>query len=383
MSGCSLEDMTMQAPANQPIKSRTVQIADLSLAFRDVQVPVETPTGKQLSAAAGFPASQEVVILEVLSNGELEDIRATEVVGLTDSTRRFVIVEADRIYLFTVNGMRYEWPARIISGGQLRKLAQISPTITVVQRLTDGSERVISDSELVDLDSKGVEDFHARPHEWKLNVQGVILTLHQPTIVTLDAIEQAGFDKTKAWIIVLRVKGEPKREIAPDFVIDLRTPGIEKIRLTPKELNNGEAATESKRTFALLDVDRNFLDGLGLRWETIVEASEQDPSKMRRWLLIHDYPIPVGYSVQSTLLGLEIPTTYPGAQIDMFYTYPPLQLASGTAIPSTQVNASIRGRMFNGWSRHRGAASPWDPETDNVSTHLALVDSAMAKETGE
>ena len=135
--------------------------------------------------------------------------------------------------------------------------------------------------------------------------------------------------------------------------------------------------------FELLKVDHIFLDGLGLRWETTTETSEQDPSQQRRWLLIHGYPVPSGYTTGSTLLALEIPTTYPGAQIDMFYTSPPLQLTSGMAIPRTQVVASIGGITFNGWSRHRGPQSAWDPDSDNVSTHLALVDSALAKETGE
>ena len=270
----------------------------------------------------------------------------------------------------------------MISGGQLRKLAKVHQKKDIFQRLADGHDRLIGDSELVDLDKKDVEVFFARLREWKLNVQGVLLTLHEPTITALDAVERAGFDKTKPWIIVLRIQGQPRQEIAPDFVVDLRTPGIEKIRLTPKEVNNGEAA-EPKRMFELLAVDGAFLDGLGLRWETVAEASEQDRSQIRRWLLIYNYPVPPGYTVGATLLALEIPTTYPGAQIDMFYTNPPLALSSGAAIPSTQVGASIRGAAFNGWSRHRGPQSPWDPVTDNVSTHLALVDAAMAKEVGE
>lgn len=84
-----------------------------------------------------------------------------------------------------------------------------------------------------------------------------------------------------------------------------------------------------------------------------------------------------------TLLALEVPPTYPGAQIDMFYTNPPLALTSGRAIDCTQIAATIRGVAFNGWSRHRGPGSPWNPAMDNVSTHLALVESALLKEVGE
>jgi len=290
-------------------------------------------------------------------------------------------VLSDRIYKLVMDGMQYEWPSRVISGGQLRKLGQVGAELEIFQELPDGVERVIGDHDLVDLDAPGVEKFKTHMRQWKLNVQGVILVLHQPTIVVREAIKDAGFDPTKPWIIVLRVRGEPKREVSLDYVVDLRTPGIEKLRLTPKEVNNGDAPAAPRRMFDVLEVDARYLDGSGLRWETIVDTPQ--PNQSRRWLLIHNYPVPSGFTVERTLLALEIPLTYPGAQIDMFYTSPPLALKSGRAIPRTQVAAVIQGIAFNGWSRHRGAQSPWEPATDNVATHLALVESALALESDE
>src|SRR3546814_6373530 len=75
-------------------------------------------------------------------------------------------------------------------------------------------------------------------------------------------------------------------------------PIFEKRRLTPKEVNNGEALPASSRAFALLEIDEVHLDRLGLRWETIVDTH-------RRWLLIDDYPLPSGYTVERTKLALE------------------------------------------------------------------------------
>ena len=132
---------------------------------------------------------------------------------------------------------------------------------------------------------------------------------------------------------------------------------------------------------ALLEVDERFLNGLGFRWETVIDGASR--GQARRWLLIHDYPPPQGFTTERTLLALEIPPTYPNAQIDMFYTNPPLALATGRPIDRTQVSARIAGVDFNGWSRHRGPQSQWDPASDNVMTHLALVESAMAKEVSE
>lgn len=82
-------------------------------------------------------------------------------------------------------------------------------------------------------------------------------------------------------------------------------------------------------------------------------------------------------------MALEIPPTYPGAQIYGLYAYPPLALASGCAIASTQLRGVLHGVEYHGWSRNRGPGAPWNSATDNVVTQLALVDAALAKEVGE
>jgi len=368
--------MTANATNAAKPGTHSIAIADFSLAYRDHPIADATPTGAQLAAIAGFKPEQAATVLEVLANGELEDRRPDERVNLRESTRKFVIVESDRSYKLTLDGTRFDWPCRVVSGGQLRKLGQVPGGSEVYQDLPGSAERIIDEHDLVDLGAPQVEVFKTRKRTWRLNVQGVLLTLHESSIVVRTAVQEAGFDPTKNWIIVLRVRDQPKREVTLDEVIDLRTPGIEKLRLTPKEVNNGEAAVKRRLQFALLAIDERFLNGLGLWWETLIDAE-------RRWLLIHDYPVPSGYTVKRTLLALEIPLTYPGAQIDMFYTHPPLALKSGRAIDRTQVAATIKGQSFNGWSRHRGELSKWNPASDNVSTHLALVESALAKEVGE
>jgi hypothetical protein len=211
--------------------------------------------------------------------------------------------------------------------------------------------------------------------DYKLNVQGVVIDWPEPTVSVRDAITKAGFDAGKAWLIFLKVQGHPKEQVTLDRIIDLTLPGLEKLRLTPKDVSNGEAHVEFD-DFSLLDADEAFLDGLGLEWEAIVE-------NRRRWLLVHGYAVPAGYTAATTTIALEIPTNYPSAQIDMFYCYPALALSSGRAIDRTQVRAMIKGDEFHGWSRHRGGASTWDPAKDNVSTQFALVDACLAKEVGE
>ncbi|MNR01384.1 hypothetical protein D3C85_1171870 [compost metagenome] len=115
---------------------------------------------------------------------------------------------------------------------------------------------------------------------------------------------------------------------------------------------------------------------MGLRWETCLNAEN------RRWLVIHNYQLPEGYTPQIVRLALEVPPGYPNSQIDMFYLYPAVSLTSGVVIPCVQVTAVVDGDTFQGWSRHR-ITTPWNPTTDNVITQLALVEGCLLKEIGQ
>lgn len=350
--------------------------AGTDLAFRRVEIQDATPTGAQLAAGAGFRPAQQATVLHFLPSGELEDIRPTETVTLTDNNQQFIIVEADRIYRFTVDGQRFDWPAQVISGATVRKVAKVPDGTELLLDRVECPDRVVGLHDMVDLAHESVEAFKTRKRHWEINVQGVLVVSDAPSIVVRDALMQAGFNADDGWQIFLKVHGQPKELVTLTDTVDLRRPGIEKLRLTPNEVGNGEAAPPTVRVFALLDADEEYLDRLGLRWETLIDEGT------RRWLLIHDYPVPPGYTVIRTLLALEVPPTYPQAALYGFYAYPPLALASGRVIDRTQMRGKIRGEEFHGWSRHRGAAA-WDPAKDNVVTQLALVDEALAKEVGQ
>ncbi len=353
-----------------------IEVADQTLTYRQVRIEDITPTGAQLAVAAGFKSVDDVSVLQVLPNGELEDVRPMETVDLRHAEGRFIIVESDRAYRLTIDGQRFDWPCRIVSGGLLRKLGQVAADKAIYYQRQDQPDQHLSDHDIVNLEAEGVEAFLSRKPVWKLNVQGVLLEFSMPKVVVREALVQAGFNPDQGWQIILKVAGQAKQLVQLTTELDLRTQGIEKLRLTPKDINNGEGPPTSCRDFALLDIDEAHLDRLGLRWETIIEAN-------RHWLLLHDYPLPVGYTVTHTKLALEIPPTYPGAQIYGFYAHPPLALGCGRTIESTQLRGVLLGVEFHGWSRNRGPASPWNSAIDNVVSQLALVDAALAKEVGE
>lgn len=352
-----------------------IRIAGTDLEFRPVHIGDKTPTGHQIAHASGNKPPDDAVVLRMLDDGGLDLVRPDEMVDVSDGQARFVVGIADHVAFAKVDGERHQWLGGVISGTALRRLAAVPDDRAILLERVDQPDKEIASDDLVNLDRDGIESFITRKKGWKLNVHGVVVEFGTPSVKVRDALIEAKFDPSKPWQIFLKVAGQPKVEVTLDQEIDLTTPGIEKLRLMPRAVDNGEAPSAPRRTFGLLEEDVAYLDGLALRWETVIE-------KGRRWLVIRDYPLPPGYSVPTSDLALELPQTYPQAQIYGFYAYPPLALASGRAIANTQLNGVIDGKPYVGWSRYR-PGQPWNPDVDNVVSQFALVEAALLKEAGE
>lgn len=351
-----------------------IRIADESLEFRDLFLSGSEATGASILNAAGV-RDPNALLLQRLRAGDLETIRPHEKPDL-GAGDEFIVGTGDRTYIFTLDDAEMVWSSAQISGAILRKLARLSDEVELVLARGEGGE-VIDDHAMLDLSRPGLEKLATRARKWKLRVQAVTLEFTVPMVKVADAMREAGFDPAKAWNIFLLVAGQPKQQVDVNYVVDLRTPGIERIRLMQRNVDNGESTlADLRREFALLPGDIKFLDGTGLKWETSRVAE-------RRWVLVHDYELLPGYQPRKVTMALEIPKDYPQAQIDMFYFSPAVSRCDGVVIPNTQVTAPIDGVTFQGWSRHRTAAHPWDPNSDNVGTHFALVEHSLAREFGE
>ncbi len=364
-------------PAAHGHNGGSVEIAGTEFVFSQVMLDDKTPTGAQIASAAGFKPDQHATVLKFLPNGELEDLRPLEQVSLSAAgPNRFIVVKSDRSLRLTIDGQRYDWPCSVISGAQLRKLGSVDPNKSLFFERQGVADTVVENLQLINLEAAGVEAFYSVLHSWALKVQDILVEFTTPEVVVRDAMVKAGFDVDQEWHIFLKVVGQPKEPVTLATVIDLRRAGIEKLRLTPKDINNGEGATRGRRDFALQEVDESFLDNMHPSWETVREGGH-------RWMLVYGYPVPAGYNQSTVSLALMVPDTYPGAQIDMFYVFSPLSLVDGRKIPATESFMEIQGRQFQRWSRHRNGATQWKPASDNIITHLALVDDCLAREVGE
>jgi len=349
-----------------------VEVADQTLVYRQVNIHDSTPTGAQIAAVAGFKPAQMPVIFQVLESGSLEGIRPDEVANLCEGVNRFIVVESDRTYRFTVDGALREWPCRHITGHVIRRLGEVDENMKLLLEREDEADLEIDDKHFVDLDEPGIERFVSRKAAWKLKVQGKTYEFATPTVVIRDAVVRANLNPDTPWHIYFLVQGREKQEMAINDVIDLRTPGIEKLRLTQRDVGNGEAPPAPRRNFALLPVDEVHLKESGYRWETIVDGQS-------RCLVVHAYQLPEGYSPQRVNLALLITAGYPQAMLDMFYLYPAASLTNGKKIPATEGTATVEGVIYQRWSRHRS----WNPSVDNVVSQLAMADGCLHKEVGQ
>lgn len=338
-----------------------------------VQLSDSTPTGRQVLAAARLRPETEFALLRWPAAGP------THAIALDESTPipkegpilEFFAVRSDRILYFTLDEERYAW-AGPLSVETIRRVGRVPAGQTLWLERRDEPDVLLNHGQQVHLNCAGVERLYTRERIWRLDVQGESTEWNHPDVIVRDALVKAGIDLAKQWTIVLKVKDEQPRQVELKDVIDLDQPGIERLWLRPRQVDNGDGLM-SRREFALLSKDEVFLETLSCNWETITDGT-------RRWLIISDYILPSGYNVTSCNLAVEIPQSYPAAQLDMFYCDPPLALDGGTCPAATDVRQHIAGVSFQRWSRHRNSANPWSPSQDNVSTHLGLVDAALERE---
>ena len=149
-------------PGNPPKFSLTV--LDEFFAERLLDLHDPRVTGDQIAQGAGYRSSDEIIVLQQLSDGGIESIRAEEVVDLAaPGVERFFVMVADCTYRLLVDSLKLEWPRASLSAGTIRKLALKDETFEVVQELELVPDRVLGEDEFVTLQGTGTERFKTRP----------------------------------------------------------------------------------------------------------------------------------------------------------------------------------------------------------------------------
>ena len=158
--------------------------------------------------------------------------------------------------------------------------------------------------------------------------------------------------------------------IKPADKIDLTQCGVERFVIEPLDCTEGFL---SKITFDhILPEDKVFLENMDSPVDLQVENN-------LHWLILRDFPIPNGYNVDKADIAIMIPHNYPAGRLDMAYFHPPLNRKDNAPIRALSPQ-KIEDKTYQRWSRHRTSTNPWNPEIDNLESHLDLMMNCLIAE---
>jgi hypothetical protein len=306
--------------------------------------------------------------------GKVYRMRECEQIDLRQTgAEKFIVFRTDRANRILIDEDRFDWGAKTISGQAIREISgnDNEELELWIERKGVADEKVENDR-LINVEEDGVERFYFLKKVWQLKVRRDTLEFDKPCVLASEVLEKAGFDLEKCWDMVL-VTASGRINVGINDKIDLSEPGVEKLRIKPKTINNGEQAKSVNTAFSLLPKDHDYLNATHSEWRTIIDGG-------KRWLIIDNYRLPQGYDVEYVSMALDVPASYPAEQIDMFYVSPALRVLSGKPIPQVSVTQAIGGLSYQRWSRHRPKPDDWMPEVDCIETHLELVEESLLRE---
>lgn len=162
-------------------QGRAIEVLDENFNSRGARIDDDRVTGRQVAEAVGYNSIDEVIVLQQLPSGALEEVRPEELVNLAqEGAERFFVIEGDATFRFFLDGLKLEWPCHQINARTLLRLARKDEEFEVVQKLDDAPDRVLDDEIWLDLSQAGTEHFKTR----KINKLIKVLYNEQPFELT-------------------------------------------------------------------------------------------------------------------------------------------------------------------------------------------------------
>ena len=144
-------------------QGQAIQVLDEHFNPRSARIDDDRVTGRQVAEAAGFNSIDEVIVLQQLLSGALEELRPEELVDLArPGVERFFVIEGDATFRFFLDGLKLEWPRAKVNASTLLRLVLKDDEFELVQQQEDAPDKVLDDDDVVDLSQKGTEQFKTR-----------------------------------------------------------------------------------------------------------------------------------------------------------------------------------------------------------------------------
>jgi hypothetical protein len=151
-------------PDHERDARQRIVLLDENFQSRETTLDDTKVTGRQIAEAAGYNSTDEVIVLQQLANGALEEIRPEELANLAPAgAERFFVIVGDATYRFILDGLKLEWARPAITANTMRRLARKGDDVDVVQELESAPDRILDDDDVIDLTAEGTERFKTKP----------------------------------------------------------------------------------------------------------------------------------------------------------------------------------------------------------------------------
>lgn len=291
-------------------------------------------------------------------------------------------------YIFNINEGEHSTKNQVITGNELHALAGTKSDTHFIRMVTDKGKILVGPSVQVDLTECGIERFIIRSYKqetielencfcegvkpvitykYLIKVNGKKYEVNKEEISREEILKLVGKDPDKHRLRMFTKNG--KEILQQGQVIDLTECGVERFVYEALDCIEG-FLTETPSVLPKEDLD--FLASMSNTVDYVEEGALS-------WIIFKGLEIHKGYNVSKADAAILIPPHYPTAQLDMIYFSPDLVRADGKMIGQLS-NQQIEGKIYQRWSRHRTALNEWNPEIDNVESHLDLMISCLKAE---
>ncbi|MGO3181487.1 MAG: multiubiquitin domain-containing protein [Aequorivita sp.] len=291
-------------------------------------------------------------------------------------------------YIFDINEKEYSTKNQIVTGNELHAFAETSPETHFIRMVTGNGKILVGPAVQIDLTECGIERFIIRQYkqetielencfcegvkpvityQYIIKINGDKYTLDKEKISREEILKLVDKDPNKHRLRMFTKNG--KIILLEGQVIDLTECGVERFVYEPLDCTEGYISNLSDK---LPRGDADFLTCSDEKVDVIEEGN-------LNWLIFRNFRIPDGYNFKVADAAILIPPHYPSTQLDMIYFHPPLARADGKPI-QTLSNQIIEGKAYQRWSRHRTALNRWNPEIDDIESHLDLMKSCLNAE---
>lgn len=118
----------------------------------------------------------------------------------------------------------------------------------------------------------------------------------------------------------------------------------------------------------LPEIDRDFLEEKEFSFELI-------PFPAGLYLIIKNYEFPDAYTPKNANVLIVVPSGYPNAPIDMFFTIPDVKRVDGNWPIACEAHVKHNNILWQQWSRHIA----WRIGVDNLRTYFSAIKKELAK----